>query len=76
MLGMKKLGVAGIELRTQVWNRKFYFLGRLQKILHVDLPSPSDRVSILTALTKRRPLLGPDVDFEKLAHDQVSNFSC
>jgi SpoVK/Ycf46/Vps4 family AAA+-type ATPase len=48
--------------------------GRLQKILHVDLPSADDRVSILKAITKRRPLLSPDVDFAKLANDQVGYY--
>ena len=45
--------------------------GRLQKILHVGLPSPDDRVSILKAITKRRPVLGPDVDYVELATDKV-----
>jgi len=51
------------------------YLGRLQKILHVGLPSPSDRKSILEALTKRRPQLGSDVDFKSIAEDPVIDIS-
>ena len=50
--------------------------GRLQKILFVDLPSPSDRVDILRAITRHgtRPKLAPDVDFDALAHGEECEF--
>lgn len=42
--------------------------GRLDKILYIGIPSASDRVDILNALTKHgtRPVLGPDVNLKTL----------
>jgi len=42
--------------------------GRLDKLLYVPLPSPSDRYSILCALSTEIKL-GPDVDLHAIAHD-------
>lgn len=42
--------------------------GRLDKLLYVDLPTPSERVEILRAQTKRTPL-GPDVNLDAVARD-------
>ena len=51
--------------------------GRLDKLLYVDLPSPSERLDILLALTKSTPLAGPGdpnaVDLAALAHDSRAN---
>jgi len=42
--------------------------GRLDKLLYVPLPSPTDRYSILCALSKKVKL-GPDVDLHAIAHN-------
>jgi len=46
--------------------------GRLDKLLYVPLPSPSDRYSILRALSTKIKL-GPDVDLRAIAHDPHAN---
>lgn len=46
--------------------------GRLDKLLYVSLPSPSDRHSILQALSAKIKL-GPDVDLHAIAHDPHSD---
>ena len=49
--------------------------GRLDKLLYVPLPSPSDRYSILRALSTTIRL-GPDVDLHAIAHNsRASGFS-
>ncbi|XP_075229913.1 nuclear valosin-containing protein-like smid [Lycorma delicatula] len=47
--------------------------GRLDKILFVGLPSPSDRVDILKALTKNgtKPLIHEDVNLETIGHSEL-----
>ncbi|CEP11252.1 hypothetical protein [Parasitella parasitica] len=42
--------------------------GRLDKLLYVELPTPSERLDILTKLSKKTPL-GPDVDLMEIAND-------
>ncbi|KAI7898690.1 P-loop containing nucleoside triphosphate hydrolase protein [Cokeromyces recurvatus] len=42
--------------------------GRLDKLLYVELPTPSERLDILKKLSKKTPL-GPDVDLEEIAND-------
>ncbi|GAN04479.1 AAA-domain-containing protein [Mucor ambiguus] len=42
--------------------------GRLDKLLYVELPTPSERLDILTKLSKKTPL-GPDVDLVEIAND-------
>ncbi|KAI8643028.1 P-loop containing nucleoside triphosphate hydrolase protein [Parasitella parasitica] len=42
--------------------------GRLDKLLYVELPTPSERLDILTKLSKKTPL-GPDVDLGEIAND-------
>ncbi|KAF1801823.1 P-loop containing nucleoside triphosphate hydrolase protein [Mucor lusitanicus] len=42
--------------------------GRLDKLLYVELPTPSERLDILTKLSKKTPL-GPDVDLVDIAND-------
>lgn len=54
--------------------------GRLDKLLYVDLPSPSERLDILQALTKNTPLAGTDdgepVNLEAIANDsRASGYS-
>lgn len=44
--------------------------GRLEKLLYVPLPSPSDRAQILRTLTKERPRLAASVDLETIANDK------
>merc|ERR1711957_1135143 len=46
--------------------------GRLDKLLYVPLPSPSDRYSILRALGKNI-MLGPGVDLHAIAHHPHAN---
>ncbi|XP_037034382.1 nuclear valosin-containing protein-like [Bradysia coprophila] len=41
--------------------------GRLDKILYVGLPALEDRIEILKAVTKNKPILGDDVDINELA---------
>lgn len=43
--------------------------GRLDKLLYVELPTPSERLDILTKLSKKTPL-GPDVDLVEIANDK------
>ncbi|XP_076234695.1 nuclear valosin-containing protein-like smid isoform X2 [Calliopsis andreniformis] len=45
--------------------------GRLDKILYVDLPTASDRVDILRAVTKNatKPKLAADVNLEQIGYD-------
>ena len=68
--------VMGATNRVDILDPAVLRPGRLQKILFVDLPSPSDRVDILRAITRHgtRPKLAPDVDFDALAHDQACEF--
>ncbi|WFD34516.1 Ribosome biogenesis ATPase rix7 [Malassezia cuniculi] len=51
--------------------------GRLDKLLYVDLPSPSERLDILLALTKKTPLAkegdADPVDLEAIANDSRAN---
>lgn len=42
--------------------------GRLDKLLYVELPTPSERLDILTKLSKKTPL-GPDVSLVDVAND-------
>ncbi|ORX59716.1 AAA-domain-containing protein [Hesseltinella vesiculosa] len=42
--------------------------GRLDKLLYVELPTPSERLDILKKLTKKTPL-GADIDLEAVAND-------
>ena len=44
----------------------------MDKLLYVPLPSPSDRYSILRALSTKIKL-GPDVDLRAIAHDPHAN---
>ena len=46
--------------------------GRLDKLLYVPLPSPSDREAILRTLVKKSPL-GGDVNLDAIAHDSRCN---
>jgi ribosome biogenesis ATPase len=48
------------------------FSGRLDKLLYVPLPSPTDRLSILRALSTKIKL-APDVDLHAIANDPHSN---
>lgn len=45
--------------------------GRLDKLLYVSLPTASERVEILRAVTRKTPL-SPDVDLERLAQDDLT----
>jgi ribosome biogenesis ATPase len=48
--------------------------GRLDHPLFVALPTPEDRVEILTALTRKTPL-SHDVDLQRIAMDErAANF--
>merc|ERR1712038_1746921 len=68
--------VMGATNRVDILDPAVLRPGRLQKILFVDLPSPSDRVDILRAITRHgtRPKLAPDVDFDALAHSEECEF--
>lgn len=46
--------------------------GRLDKMLYVELPTPSERFEILQAVSRRSPL-DSDVDLESIAHDSRCN---
>jgi ribosome biogenesis ATPase len=49
--------------------------GRLDKLLYVPLPSPEDRVSILSTCVKKVPL-ADNVDLKKIAYSaQCEGFS-
>ena len=43
--------------------------GRLDKLLYVPLPTPSDRFDILKTTCRKVPL-NKDVDLQKIAHDE------
>ena len=68
--------VMGATNRVDILDPAVLRPGRLQKILFVDLPSPSDRVDILRAITRHgtRPKLATDVDFDALAHSEECEF--
>ena len=68
--------VMGATNRVDILDPAVLRPGRLQKILFVDLPSSSDRVDILRAITRHgtRPKLAPDVDFDALAHEPACEF--
>ena len=68
--------IMGATNRVDILDPAVLRPGRLQKILFVDLPSPSDRVDILRAITSHgtRPRLAPDVDFDTLAHSDKCEF--
>lgn len=65
--------VMGATNRVDIIDPAVLRPGRLQKVLFVDLPTPSDRVDILRAITKHgtRPMLAKDVDFDSLAHNPM-----
>ncbi|XP_045551918.1 nuclear valosin-containing protein-like [Salmo salar] len=76
----------GLEVRRQVFimaatNRPDFIdpavlrPGRLDKILYVGLPPPSDRHAILLTITRggRKPHLEQDVSLEEMAHDVRSD---
>ena len=72
MESRKGVFVMGATNRVDIIDPAVLRPGRLQKILFVDLPSASDRVDILKAITKhgQKPKLAPDVSFEELAKNQ------
>ncbi|KAK4702255.1 ribosome biogenesis ATPase, partial [Phenoliferia sp. Uapishka_3] len=71
----KQVFVIGATNRPDILDPAMVRPGRLDKLLYVDLPTPSERVEILRAQTKRTPL-GPDVDLDFVArHAECDGFS-
>ncbi|KAL8287188.1 hypothetical protein RQP46_003640 [Phenoliferia psychrophenolica] len=64
----KQVFVIGATNRPDILDPAMVRPGRLDKLLYVDLPTPSERVEILRAQTKKTPL-GPDVDLDVIARD-------
>ncbi|GAA6061759.1 hypothetical protein JCM10212_000739 [Sporobolomyces blumeae] len=64
----KQVFVIGATNRPDILDPAMVRPGRLDKLLYVDLPSPSERIEVLKALTKKTPL-APDVDLERVALD-------
>ncbi|KIH62132.1 ATPase, AAA family [Ancylostoma duodenale] len=65
----KQVFLIGATNRPDIVDPAILRPGRLDKILFVDFPSPSDRADILRKTTKNgtHPKLKEDVDFDKLA---------
>ncbi|VDO26209.1 unnamed protein product [Haemonchus placei] len=65
----KQVFLIGATNRPDIVDPAILRPGRLDKILFVDFPSPSDRADILRKTTKNgtHPKLSPDVDFDKLS---------
>uniref|UniRef100_A0A7I5E7Y6 Nuclear valosin-containing protein-like n=1 Tax=Haemonchus contortus TaxID=6289 RepID=A0A7I5E7Y6_HAECO len=65
----KQVFLIGATNRPDIVDPAILRPGRLDKILFVDFPSPSDRADILKKTTKNgtHPKLSPDVDFDKLS---------
>ncbi|KAK6046580.1 hypothetical protein COOONC_08348 [Cooperia oncophora] len=65
----KQVFLIGATNRPDIVDPAILRPGRLDKILFVDFPSPSDRADILRKATKNgtHPKLSRDVDFDKLS---------
>ncbi|GJN87859.1 hypothetical protein Rhopal_000814-T1 [Rhodotorula paludigena] len=63
----KQVFVIGATNRPDILDPAMCRPGRLDKLLYVDLPSPSERVEILKACARKTPL-APDVDLALIAH--------
>ena len=69
--GRKGVYIMAATNRQEILDPAITRPGRLETMLYVGLPTNSDRVAILNALTKKktRPDFAPDVSFEKLAEN-------
>merc|ERR1712000_738590 len=65
----KNVFVIAATNRPDIMDAAMLRPGRLEKLLYVPLPSQTDRLQILQALTKERPPLANDVSLESLAAD-------
>ena len=68
MQGRKLVFVIAATNRPDMIDPAMLRPGRLDKSLYVDLPSPQERLSILTTLTRKTPLCS-SVDLDRVAHD-------
>lgn len=64
----KQVFVIGATNRPDILDPAMVRPGRLDKLLYVDLPTPSERIEILRALTKKTPL-SKDVNLELIGKD-------
>jgi ribosome biogenesis ATPase len=71
----KQVYVIGATNRPDIVDPAMVRPGRLDKMLYVDLPTPTERIAILKAQAQKTPF-APDVDWQSIAHDpQCDRFS-
>ncbi|KAG9306558.1 hypothetical protein G9A89_004755 [Geosiphon pyriformis] len=66
----KQVYVIGATNRPDIIDPAMLRPGRLDKLLYVELPTPSERYEILKTLTKKTPL-APDVDLKEIAENPL-----
>ncbi|KAJ1962959.1 Ribosome biogenesis ATPase rix7, partial [Dipsacomyces acuminosporus] len=75
MESRKKVYIIAATNRPDIIDPAMLRPGRLDKLLYVELPTPSERADIMRTLTKKTPL-ADDVDLDEVASDaRCSGFS-